>query len=186
MRYIFQFTHIFFFKGYDSANVSEFFLAGEAKDKPVIYDNTTNGVSGVQRVSESSAVNIVQRRKQVHEGGNGITKDYEEICENNITKANWKKIFLLIVAITVHNIPGIILCNMACHVNGRTRNCSGNMSLRRTSVSTVILCSLKICYMVWCDMVWYGIQPGICVWSGMIWFYIVCCSISNLLVAVIP
>ena len=108
-----------FFKGYDSANVSEFFLAGETKDKAVTYDNTTNGVSGVQRVPESSTVKIVQRRKQIHEGGNGITKDYEEISENNTTKANWKKIFLLIVAITVHNIPGIILCNMVCRVNGR-------------------------------------------------------------------
>ena len=29
-----------------------------------------------------------------------------DLCEKDDIKANWKKIFLLIVAITVHNIPG--------------------------------------------------------------------------------
>ena len=58
-------------------------------------------------VSDSISVNIVQRKRKVPEKEN-MTENLEQSSEENGIKADWKKIFLLIVAITVHNIPGII------------------------------------------------------------------------------
>jgi zinc transporter ZupT len=58
--------------------------------------------------SDDTTVNIVQRRKKTSvEDGKVETTDNNSY-ENDGIQADWKKIFLLIVAITVHNIPGSV------------------------------------------------------------------------------
>ena len=88
--------------------MSDFFLSGQ-KDSKTEYDNcntTDNGFPIKGKDSQNSSVNIVQRRRKniVEDGLVGNTDN--DLCEKDDIKANWKKIFLLIVAITVHNIPG--------------------------------------------------------------------------------
>ncbi|CAB3989303.1 Zinc transporter ZIP11 [Paramuricea clavata] len=91
--------------GYDSGNVSDFFLSGQ-KESKTEYDNhniTNNGSSVKRRDSDDTLINIVQRKKK-SSVEDGTLKRTENDEKDNI-KADWKKIFLLIVAITVHNIP---------------------------------------------------------------------------------
>ncbi|XP_028395259.1 zinc transporter ZIP11-like [Dendronephthya gigantea] len=93
--------------GYDSGDVSDFFLSGQKEEKNG-FDNgsVVNGRSTSRKKHDDTSINIVQRRKKTNSEddvvGNTDSKLPEQ--EDNI-KANWKKIFLLIVAITVHNIP---------------------------------------------------------------------------------
>lgn len=90
--------------GYDSGNISEYFLAGVNETKPVIQDNVNNGVA-IRKNSDDESIHVVQRRRRELES-DVSTQDVKDISsETNDMKANWKKIFLLIVAITVHNIP---------------------------------------------------------------------------------
>lgn len=90
--------------GYDSGNISEYFLAGVNETKPVIQDNVNNGVA-IRKNSDDESIHVVQRRRRQPES-DVSTQDVKDISsETNDMKANWKKIFLLIVAITVHNIP---------------------------------------------------------------------------------
>lgn len=102
--FVFYADRLMNYLGYDSGNISEFFLAGESETKPVIPINISNGVSVKRDVSDSISVNIVQRKRKVPEKEN-MTENLEQSSEENGIKADWKKIFLLIVAITVHNIP---------------------------------------------------------------------------------
>ena len=64
-------------------------------------ENYSNGFATTTSSAASDKV-AVRKRRAVETGGESNSK-YE--VEDTI-KANWKNIFLLIVAITVHNIPG--------------------------------------------------------------------------------
>jgi hypothetical protein len=83
-------------------------LSGQNKGQTE-YSNhslTENGFSTTRKGSDDASINIVQRRKIASGGEDNSQNTDNDLYQKDNKKADWKKIFLLIVAITVHNIPG--------------------------------------------------------------------------------
>ena len=95
-------------QGYDSGNVSDFFLSSQKESVTECGEQhaTNNGFSIKRKDSDDAAINIVQRRKKNNEDESMKEFTDNNLYDNDNVKTDWKKIFLLIVAITVHNIPG--------------------------------------------------------------------------------
>ena len=83
-------------------------MSGQDKGKAEYLNHnlTNNGFSTTRKCPDDTTVNIVQRKGKISGEEGNVQNSDNNLYEKDNKKADWKKIFLLIVAITVHNIPG--------------------------------------------------------------------------------
>ena len=74
-------------------------------------NKANDGVKLESNISESVLTDdpstAVRRRKQLH---NGVDVTEDESDQATMSRQSWKRILLLVIAITVHNIPGVYAC----------------------------------------------------------------------------
>ena len=82
-------------------NIYEYLLMNKANDGVKLESNID------ESVLTDDPPTAVRRRKQLQ---NGVDVTEDESDQVTMSRQSWKRILLLVIAITVHNIPGVYAC----------------------------------------------------------------------------
>lgn len=94
-------------QGYDSENICNIFSPNKTEDEKVKNGFNVTAYNSLSDSREDTKINIVQRRKPNSSQEDVMSNSIENEVDSVTSRTDWMKIFLLIVAITVHNIPGV-------------------------------------------------------------------------------
>ncbi|XP_046855144.1 zinc transporter ZIP11-like [Xenia sp. Carnegie-2017] len=91
--------------GYDSENICNIFSPNKTEDEKVKNGFNVTAYNSLSDLRDDTKINIVQRRKPNSSQEDVMSNSIENEMDSVTSRTDWMKIFLLIVAITVHNIP---------------------------------------------------------------------------------